>query len=158
VRRAKRGKLEKVWSYMRRNRAFCVKELMIAVGIDKSYLKSFLWHLESADYIKRQRDEPFEQRCYWLVKNTGAKCPKAANGEVYDYNLKKSVVFSSKLKRILSDLLLGIEAEESLREYLNDSLIIADIKCEIRATKKVDRVDVLERIERSLLDGRGGNR
>jgi len=154
MRRAKRGKLEAVWSYMRRNRAFCVEKLMVATGIDKSYLKSFLWHLENASYIKRQNDKPFEKRCYYLIKDTGAKCPKAANGEVYDYNLKKSVVFSSKLKQILSNLLLGIEAEEALKEYFGDSLMIADIKCEIRAAKKIDRVDVLERIERSLLNER----
>ncbi len=150
IRRAKKGKLQSVWNYMRRNRAFCVEELMLSTGIDKSYLKSFLWHLENAGYIKSEKSNiAFEKKCFRLLRDTGAIVPKANRGEIYDYNLNKSYLIEGKIKRALYDVLKGIEAEELLLEVC-DSFELMEYKRIIKDSKKVDRVDMIDDIAKRI--------
>jgi hypothetical protein len=153
IRRAKKSaKLQKVWRFMRKNRAFCINELMLAVDIDRSYLKSFIWHLENSGYLKRVCGKRLEERCYRLVRDSGVIVPKAANGEVYDYNLERSFLLEGRLKKIWFELLKGIEAEEVLREYIDDFSLM-EYKRILIAGKKGDRLELIDEIVKSISGG-----
>ena len=154
MRRQKKGFKQAAWNYMRRNKIFCVKDIITVTGIDLSYLKNFLYHLQRVGYIKTEdMDKNYKNRCYRLLKDTGPIVPKTNKGEVYDYNLKKTILFTSRLEAFLHQLLQGIEAEEFLNEYLNNPLLLIDIKSQIREAKKVDRLDLLEQIALKITKG-----
>ena len=151
LRRQKEGKKQLVWSYMRRTKIFCTKDLLTIFEIDLSYLKTFLYHLEKAGYIATEdKDKNIKYRCYRLLEDTGPIAPKTVKGELYDYNINKSILFTGRLERVLNNLLVGIEAEEFLLDYLKDPLQLLDIKSQIRAVKKINRFELLEKIAQKI--------
>lgn len=153
MRRVKKGVKQSVWSYMRRNRNFCTKDILAITGIDWSFLKTFIYHLEKVGYLKVQDgSKALKERCYRLVKDTGPIAPKTAKGEVYDYNLKQTILFKSKIEYQLQQLLVSLEVEEFLNDYLKDPLLLLDIKTQLRAAKKIDRLDILEDIAQRIRD------
>lgn len=154
MRRERKGLKQAVWNYMRRNKVFCVKDIMTVTGIDLSYLKNFLYHLQRVGYIQTQdANREYKNRCYRFLKDTGPIVPKTNKGEVYDYNIKKTILFTSRLEAVLHKLLEGIEAEEFLNEYLNNPLLLIDVKSQIREAKKVNRLDILEQIALKITKG-----
>jgi hypothetical protein len=142
-RTVKQSKKQALWDYMRRNKAFCIKQMKLSVSIDMTQLKNYIYHLEATGYIKRaDENKNLIDRCYRFVKDTGKISPKVHNGEVYDYNLKKSFYIKSKLNSLLNQVILGIEAQEKLLEMLLPHELL-DLIVIIRKSKKIDRVKLV---------------
>jgi len=144
VRRVKKSSKDKVWEYIRRNRVFCIKELMLVIKIDKTYLKSFIWILEATGYLKvAYWEAEFKNRCYTLIRNSGPITPKTESGEVYDYNLKQTFYIKNKLKELFLKVLDGVEAQEDLLEQIGIDELLSFILA-LKKSKKVQRVDVID--------------
>ncbi len=83
---------QKIWEYIRRNKVFCVKDILIILEPNNSTLKKYLFALLRAGYI-RVIDEKqiFENRSFRMISDTGVKAPTANRGFVYDFNTNKEI-------------------------------------------------------------------
>ncbi|MGE4399368.1 MAG: helix-turn-helix domain-containing protein [Campylobacterales bacterium] len=83
----KTTKKEKVWQYIRRNRRFAVRDVMMLTDTTKGFCKQMFWYLAETGYLRLESEgQSYEERVYVLVKNTGVKSPALINNRVFDYN------------------------------------------------------------------------
>lgn len=83
----------KVWRYIRRNRLFSFVDCMIVCNVSEQYLKTILWHLEKAKYIKQKNESTsLKKRTYvhCLDATFGVKSPSIVNGIIHDLNTGKT--------------------------------------------------------------------
>ncbi len=112
---------QKVWQFMRRNRAFRVGDLMVILEVKREFLKPLFWHLEEAGYLKLlQNDKDYKERIYQLVQDTGVKSPSIINGEVYDYNTGASVHIKRRgmARRHLEAMLKVLDEEKMSKQEI----------------------------------------
>jgi hypothetical protein len=90
-------KTKKIWDYMRRNRVFCVADVLILFDARESYLREVLMPMQKCGYLVVCRDGvKFREREYRLVRDTGVHPPTARAGGLYDKNLRAEVKYEEK--------------------------------------------------------------
>lgn len=89
--RRRKSERQFVWEYMRRNRMFCVDDLLPLVDMKTESLYQYLRQLEHGGYIraiKRREKVPkrMAERCYRMTKDTGILCPVWTKSGLTDRN------------------------------------------------------------------------
>lgn len=75
--RPRRSTKQKVWDFMRRNRAFRAGNVMMVLDVSRDFLMPIFRALELVGYIELEMTttDAFKDRHYKLVKNTGIRSP-----------------------------------------------------------------------------------
>ncbi|PHO09758.1 hypothetical protein CPG37_07000 [Malaciobacter canalis] len=107
----KTSKKHKVWQYIRRNRFFTFLDCMMVSGVTENYLKTIIWHLEKAGYIKQKNDVTSNKKRSYQhtgLRKFGIKSPSIVNGIVYDLNTKEEynirpILAIEKMLRVMNE-------------------------------------------------------
>lgn len=78
-------KKQLIWNYIRRNRFFRVRDIVLLTEINKNTVKSYLIRLQKHGYV-RHVDTDKKDAIYTLLRDTGAKAPTVDTDGLYDYN------------------------------------------------------------------------
>ena len=95
----KNSNKQRVWSYIGRNRTFCMSDISSVLEIPLVSVQSFLWSLRKIDYVRVVRKT--EQTKDWIfkcVKHTGSTSPSINNLSVFDHNTQERFIITSPLK------------------------------------------------------------
>lgn len=105
---------QKIWNYIRRNKFFRAGDVLIVCGTSFSYFQKYIRFLEKSGYVKfiGKRRNPFTNREYKLMKNTGVKAPLVTNNSLFDFNTNESFDYTPEKKK-------KIEIPETLMKILN---------------------------------------
>ena len=93
-------KSQKIWLAVKASKTFQARDISFMTGVGLTYVKSYLFVLKKARYLKviKQENHPAPD-LYLFVYNTGAIAPQIKKDKsVYDANLKK-IMWSPKTKK-----------------------------------------------------------
>lgn len=147
----KTSQKHKVWGYIRRNRYFTFIDCMMATGVTENYLKTILWHLEKAGYIRQKSFKSIPKKRdyqHCMGKVFGVKSPSIVNGIVYDLNTNEEFNVSPTL---VIEKMLVVMNENSL---LTKEEIAKKARVTQRAAKKYyQRLETVNAISAATTDG-----
>ncbi|MFA6629038.1 MAG: hypothetical protein WCS55_04645 [Sulfuricurvum sp.] len=70
------SKKQKAWGYMRRNRTFLVKDIIVIIPMSIESIRGLLYRLEAKGFIRKENHErSIKKRIYTLIVDKGVECP-----------------------------------------------------------------------------------
>jgi len=155
--RPRRSTKQKVWDFMRRNRAFRAGDVMMILDVDKHFLMPIFRAFELAGYLELESgSETFNDRHYKLLKNTGIRSPSVLKKPcdiVRDLNISEELILDGTHPVQIADKLRLLHAMKYDCMYRERIAVIADIHLysakTIRYLEEFTELGIMERKPRS---------
>tara|TARA_B100000686_G_scaffold343657_1_gene424885 strand:- start:1091 stop:1639 length:549 start_codon:yes stop_codon:yes gene_type:complete len=111
-----------VWQMIRKLKEFTIYEIMDAVKMDYSSIRTYVRQLEAGGYVEEQKAEKFQKKVYTLIKDVGVHRPVLkANGKPRKPTANQRMWMSMKALKRFSYYDVSITAEVpkgNARSYL----------------------------------------
>lgn len=87
-----------IWEYMRRNKSFGAKDILLIIEGSATTLFVMINYLQRAGYIVCDETRSRLEKTYLLTKDTGIYAPMYHLGRFYDFNTKEEKQLKKEMR------------------------------------------------------------
>jgi len=152
--KARNGKIQALWEYIRRNKMFRLGDALMITGLTAQTLNNYLWYLNNTGYIRLiTKPKPINDRHYVLVKNTGLHAPTANKNLLYDYNTKEELRVPPSREILEIELLQTLTKSQMSRQCIHRNIKTTSSSNSVRvAIFSLVEQNIIKRIHPPLRD------